>query len=289
MIIVRIRGGLGNQIYQYVFASYLKKYTQEVYVDTSEFDIFKCHDGLEITDVFDISIPKAKYKDIIKLANYFPVPIKGKWGFILFVKMSQYEAKKMSRGKKATHILEAEFQDMSDDYVVDLLAKQSMYLDGYWNSNYYDLIPDFKLQFKKSYTDMYSEYTVGIDFKHSCSVHVRLGDYVGTEFDVCKADYYKRAIQRISEINNDVIFYVFSDDTSGAKRLLGENENLKYIDHSQINTAGLDMWLMSKFKYNIIPNSTYGYWAAKLNENIDKVVIMPEKFKDRAWNDVILL
>lgn len=65
MFVVRLRAGLGNQLYEYAFCSFLTNYTEEVYVDGTGFRTFQCHDGLEVDKIFDIDLPYASRKKLL--------------------------------------------------------------------------------------------------------------------------------------------------------------------------------------------------------------------------------
>jgi hypothetical protein len=115
----------------------------------------------------------------------------------------------------------------------------------------------------------------------SVSIHVRRGDYVGSEyFDICGREYYLKAVSFITEkisINHKPTFFVFSDDIAWCKNIfLGDNFN--FIDNNKAQYSYKDMQLMSLCKHNIIPNSSFGWWGAWLNRNNQKIVIAPQKW-----------
>lgn len=118
--------------------------------------------------------------------------------------------------------------------------------------------------------------------KNSCSIHIRRGDYVNTSLDILGKEYYIAAMEFIRKKNPDIIFYVFSDDIGAAKKWLGQSNNIRYMDIKDKRSAGVDMMLMSMCEHNIIANSTYSFWGAKLNANPNKIVIAPSKFDNET-------
>lgn len=121
--------------------------------------------------------------------------------------------------------------------------------------------------------------------KKSVSIHIRRGDYLylSKHHPLCTMEYYLKAMEEI----NGEHYLVFSDDKkwckenfTGAKYTIVEEED--YIE----------LYLMTKCFGNIISNSTFSWWGAWLNTNIDKQVIAPSKwfgegFKDLNTNDLI--
>lgn len=291
MKIVRIRGGLGNQMFQYAFCEWLKKFDSDIEADASEFWCFDCHDGFEVEKIFNIKFNKAKIKDIVRYADYIPIPIKGRVAYCLFKYMDKYEEKKAKkRGHKTTHIEQKEFNALTEDEITALFQKEpNMYLDGYWNfERYYNAIDYLSLfSFRKEFVKDNEKYVYMLNTKNSCSVHIRRGDYVNTSYDILGKEYYMAAMELLQKKNPDITFYVFSDDISVARNWLGERNNIKYMDIKDKRSAGVDMMLMSMCEHNIIANSTFSFWGAKLNRNPDKIVIAPSKYDNNKTNRVL--
>ena len=284
MIIVRLRGGLGNQMFQYAFAEYMKRYDSEVYLDDSEGRCFKCHDGFEVEKIFSVSFPKASFFKICKYADYIPVIGHTIWSHSWFNKMLAYEQEKIKRRGycKATHIYESEFSRLTDEQIQELIRKHKViYLDGYWcDTKYLDSIEvEHFFEFRDEYLKKYMNFYKIIEGKKTCSVHFRRGDYVDTELDICGKEYYANAVARIKQcVGEDVLFIGFSNDIDSAKEIVGNDIEIEFIDTRKQNTAGIDLFLMSKCTHNIIANSTFSYWGAKLNKNPNKIVIEPNGY-----------
>lgn len=119
-----------------------------------------------------------------------------------------------------------------------------------------------------------------IEEQESVAVHVRKGkDYQSRIWyqHTCSMDYYQRAIAWIREKVKNPKFYVFTDNAEWVK----ENfQGMEYVlvEGNPANGYGshFDMQLMSLCKHNIISNSTYSWWSAFLNSNLEKIVIVPE-------------
>lgn len=122
----------------------------------------------------------------------------------------------------------------------------------------------------------------------TCSIHVRLGDYVGNKVHtVCDKDYYNRAINYINEITKIENFVVFSDNIQWCKKNFpteytfvenGLNATGTGTTHQRNNSDIEELFFMSMCKNNIIANSSYSWWSSWLNKNDNKIIIAPPKW-----------
>ena len=80
-------------------------------------------------------------------------------------------------------------------------------------------------------------------------------------------------------------YFVFSDDIVWCKENLNILSNAHYIDWNNNDESWIDMYLMSQCKHNIIANSTFSWWGAWLNNNIEKVVIAPKMWRRDTYYD----
>lgn len=161
-------------------------------------------------------------------------------------------------------------------------------LMGYYQSDKY--FKDFEKEIKDLYkiTDIDNEYLnekYG-DFKNSCSINVRRGDFLKAQnyHPVQTIDYYKKAI---SILNKNLKYFIISDDINWCKENFNFSNNFIFVEG---NKDYQDLYLVSKCENNIICNSTFGWWGAWLNKNPDKRVICPNKWFGRdftqSYNDI---
>lgn len=106
---------------------------------------------------------------------------------------------------------------------------------------------------------------------------MRRGDYITLGITQVPEDYYKKGIQIMeSKVGSDNIqYFIFSDDIEYAKMYFSNLKNAEYVSGNRKEDSYRDMQLMSLCKHNIIANSTFSYWGAFLNRNVEKVVIAP--------------
>jgi hypothetical protein len=120
----------------------------------------------------------------------------------------------------------------------------------------------------------------------SVSIHIRRGDYVSNPktnkyHGLCDVEYYKKAIELLeNKIGKEFEIFVFSDDIDWAKNNLSFNQKTDFVSSPEIPDYE-EMYLMSLCKHNIIANSTFSWWGAWLNKNPDKIVIAPEKWNNK--------
>lgn len=251
MIITKIQGGLGNQMFQYAYGKHLAtKYNKKLYSDISFYQYqslrsFSLQDFENID--LDISVDKIKANfPIYKIDddfNYKEIPPPNNFGY---------------------------------------------YLDGYWQSEKYFKESEsvIRNQFKPN-KKLFEKIlkTSGLDTK-TVSMHIRRTDYVTSNgyHPVQSLDYYQNAIDLIGDYDN---LYIFSDDINWCK----ENLNFKNMIFREGNSDIEDLFLMSMCSNNIIANSSFSWWGAWLNNNVDKKVIAPIKwFGDKTninYSDII--
>ena len=277
MVIVKLFGGLGNQLFQYAFGQYMAKVLNVIVkydlqtglsmrnFTTREFELMNFDFDINVATIDEINGLKFLSSGFFsrlqrKLIQQFPVFSKN-----YFV------------------------EDISHKLLTDNELKDNCYYDGYWQSFHYLDINKDVLQSQiclKKFSIGNEELVDNINLKNSISLHVRRGDYISIKknrdiFHICNLDYYKAAIDIIEQNVSDPQYYIFSDDIEWAKQnFIGS----KFI-FVEGNIPHIDMYLMSNCKNNIIANSTFSWWGAWLNNNPNKVIIAPQRWYHGAMND----
>ena len=176
-----------------------------------------------------------------------------------------------------------------DPKVLEL--NDGVYLDGYFQSEKYfkDIEPTIRKDLRLKEPSFNQEalfYKEKILNSNSVGIHIRRGDYLHSPLhNVCDLNYYAKAIQYIQERLTNPHFFVFSDDIAWCRKNMKlDNSDFIILPDSK-NYFIRDFWLLSLCKHTIIPNSTFSWWAAWLNENPDKIVIGPHRwFNDEVLN-----
>jgi hypothetical protein len=97
--------------------------------------------------------------------------------------------------------------------------------------------------------------------------------------------YYHSAIKTITEQVENPHFFIFSDDLDWVKDNLDFIDNKTFIELDENTPDHEEMFLMSQCKHNIIANSSFSWWGAWLNQNMDKIVIAPKKWFNDTTKD----
>ena len=268
MIIIKLSGGLGNQMFQYALGLALeRKLNIQVKYDFSFFKNRKnIHNNILIHEIFKIDIKVAKNKE---LYSFLGINI-----FRVFRKIS-----KIFNLNNSKYI----FEDDKKNPMILNEKLNNCYLDGYWQNWKYFI--DYKKEinnifsFKPVISKKFNEIKKKILNKKSAIIHFRRGDYKdkknkGIFYQLGKA-YYQEAIQVMRKKNKDLIFYVFSDEIDLAKDFFTFEKNLVFININKGKDSYRDMYLMSLSKNIIISNSTFSWWAAWLGES-KNIIIAPK-------------
>lgn len=263
MIVVKLKGGLGNQLFQYAAAKQLSvKHETPLKLDLSFLEADAS--GYTKRD-FELD----KFKINIEMATFEEIEALRKKNLKNFLQRTQQRERKFGLFK------------------TNLKIKNDCYLNGYWQSeNYFEDIKEIireEFVFKEILTGVYfTELQEKITTSNSISLHFRRGDYITDEkangyFGVCPLEYYQSAVRLISARIHDPELFIFSDDIPWVKSHFHTQCPVTFVEHTD-NSLHSDFRLMSMCKHNIIANSSYSWWAAWLNPNKEKVVIAPQKW-----------
>lgn len=292
MIIIRMTGGLGNQMFQYALYLKLCSMGREVkFDDITEYELDNARPVM--LWAFGLTYPRADQEEINKITDGF-------------LNLSHRIRRKLF-GRKSL-----EYQEKNCNYDPQVLQRDPAYLTGYFQSEKYFM--DVEEQVRRAFT--FSEgiwkgqdeeirrkmqnFLGQIQGCESVSVHVRRGDYLEKEEiygGICTEAYYKSAIEYMQRKRKESRFFLFSNDPEWVREWVNANyrgdNRFVIIEGTQEETGYLDLFLMSRCKNHIIANSSFGWWGAWLDENPRKRVIAPAKwannqeFVDIYWNGMI--
>jgi hypothetical protein len=286
MKIVKIVGGLGNQMFQYSFYCWLNQVHGNVKIDISEFRNYYQHNGLELENVFNTEIHaiKAEDRDYVQIKDLKPFfKVRRKLGKLLFNNPNLFI--------KDTHFCAPLYCGYYPFLKKDNADK---YYDGYWqNEKYFELI-NIRSIFR--WSDLSSktiECAKKMSNENSVSLHIRRLDSAKNfkhllyllrlriVWRITSKRYYIRAIQEIKKRVENPVFYVFTDNILWVKQNIHFTENMIIVDWNREIESNQDMYLMSQCKHNIISMSSFSWWGAWLNDNHGKIVISPKKWAPR--------
>ncbi len=271
-IIVKLQGGLGNQMFQYAFGlSLSQKLKCQFYFDLSFFR----YSG-------DDFMPR-NYE-----LNLFPGPINIASDKLVDSFLHPGLTRRLinKSGINRTAVYKENTLRINKQV---FNIRPSVYLEGFWQSeqyfNGYEDMVRRSICFKKTLNHESQKIADELANKaDTISVHVRRGDYISSKttndlHGICSIKYYTESIKLISNKLNNLHFYFFSDDPGWVKEnLLPTVKNASLIEHNTGTESWQDMVLMSKCKHHIIANSSFSWWGAWLNPDKEKIVIAPKNW-----------
>lgn len=273
-VVVKINGGLGNQLFQYATGRSLADRTgAELFLDLSFFDL---PPGAHTARPFELDVFKPRYTraDADHFAPYYRIR-DNSWLLRLNRAFPTMQQRRW--------ISERSFR--FDPAVLTL--KGNIYLDGHWQSERYFIDHEQELrrdlQFAEALSSADQDLVERMNGSTAVSLHVRRGDYVthaaaNTFHGLCGPDYYARAMAFVLERQADATFFIFSDDLPWAKENLPALAPMVFVEHDQQQRDHRDMQLMTHGRHHIIANSSFSWWGAWLNPHPDKLVVAPQRW-----------
>jgi hypothetical protein len=176
------------------------------------------------------------------------------------------------------------YQEQDFNYNQNILnIPENCTLNGYFQSEKYfieirDMILE-QFRFRSEYSEIAKVYMDDIRKKIGnsgvTSIHVRRGDYLTSpdHHPTCSIEYYQESIQEMKRLGS-MKFVIFSDDPSWCRTAFVGDD---YII-SELGNSYSELCAMTLCDNHIIANSSFSWWGAWLNTNVNKKVIAPSRW-----------
>lgn len=265
MILTILKGGLGNQMFQYAFGVYVSKlFNTSLFLEIGihlkgstnrlyDLDIFNIQDNSHVGTIADLKNTWYTTYEIISEKYY-------------------------SYDEQLILTLKTIQSDLRDDNFL-------IVLDGYWQSYKYFLSLDelirksfcLDLDLKDHFLKLFSQ----ISSTNSVMVNVRRGDYLDKMdyHGVIDVSYLSDSMALMEKNINEPQFFIFSDDIYWCRMNIKAKKNVIFVNETYYDHKFQSYFkLMCNCKYFIISNSTFCWWAAWLGDFPKKIVIAPKKW-----------
>ena len=282
MIITRLIGGLGNQMFQYALARSLAlRAGREVLVDIAAYDTFKLfpYSLGDFNVVAGIARPEQVY--FLRRAAERGV------GSILARRIPALRPLQRYHVVKEKHF-------HFDPAVLRL--RGSLYLEGYWQSEKYfadhrDVIrADFQVRSPPDAFNAEMAQRIRAAGANAVSLHIRRGDYITNPsanafHGACEPAYYHAALEALAAHGVQPMVFVFSDDPEWARANLALQVPSTFVVQKDPARSFEDLRLMTLCSHHVIANSTFSWWGAWLGHNPHKRVVAPARwFRGSDWD-----
>jgi hypothetical protein len=272
MHIVKINGGLGNQMFQYAFALMLDQRYGDARLDLGWIEKYPAHNGYELDSIFRVSIPTCTSEERERLGDVSD--------------NSLGKLRRRLRLTKRTHYSSSAF-----GYDSGALERAGdAYYSGYWQSFRYfegreETIRD-AFTFTSSLGPKDEALLASLSGRTSVGIHVRRGDFLRYHMasGICGEDYYERAIAAALVGAHEPILVFFSDDLDWCKERLRAPCEAAYVDWNAGKDSHADMRLMSLCDALVIANSSFSWWGAWLGKP-DRKIFAPARWLAAGYRD----
>jgi len=277
--VVVVFNGLGNQMSQYAF--YLKK--KAINSNTEFITFCNDHNGIELDKVFKIDCRNTVKRNLLYLI--FRILLTEKFKLITGPIKSLLTL-------FGCRIIKENFKYNFNSEFLNSPKGLNFYFGG-WHSELY-FSSEYDQIFKKFNFDKPHLNSKNIAFlnliksTNSISFHIRRGDFLNSSNinlfgSICTLEYYNKAKIEIEKKISRPHYFIFSNDMDWVKSNL-IFENVTYVEGNEGQNSYLDIYLMANCKNHIIANSSFSWWGAWLNSDINKIVICPSKFSNNDIN-----
>lgn len=284
MIIIKLFGGLGNQLFQYALGRKLSLlHNTKLRFDITDFNKYNnSHSNMSEVGIgikkFNIKFIEANFKEL----NFFFF-IKNKILINLFKRLSSRIFSKLNSILYNNYF----YEDNICTFYSKFCIYKNAYFHGFWqNEKYFKdikkiLIKEINLKKKhKKHINLLRK----IKKSNSVAVHFRRGDFLLPEIKkmspLIHLNYYNKSFKIINKKIKNPKYFFFSDDITWVKNNVKKKNSIYVSGFNEVE----DLISISNCKHQIIANSTFSWWGAWLNDNQKKIVIAPNKWSSIQHN-----
>jgi hypothetical protein len=274
--IVRIVGGLGNQLFQYAFGLHLEAQTaRPSRFDTRPLESYRLHGGkLAIEGPFDVRVPVATDAELRR---------HGKWLEKYDITRAMYRLSKTLGRAVPLHT------DYNLPGKLSEIRKPSVF-HGYWQTPVFASEALSRLSFRNEILEQVNQIfdDHGIDPDSDVVIHVRRGDFLklpkSCHLPLGEQDYYAPIMQSLEQ-NGRRRFLILSDDIEALRRGPLAEFNSLFVDSTISLGPAVDLCLLSRMRTMVLSASSFSWWAAALNVHRDPLVLAPHPWVKLSFRD----
>jgi glycosyltransferase involved in cell wall biosynthesis len=258
--IVKLSGGLGNQLFQYLFAC-------ATFKDSTDCIIF------DVSDYFNGLAKRNFVLEKLGLQGSYATCLKTIYSvqgvqYVDLTILSTFGSKNIRVGDTLQRVPLITEKEIRYTPLKEYDLSQHAYIEGYWQSyrywadpinyarNYFEVLHRRPQTTLSEMADIIPRSATDV-----CAIHFRRGDY-DTEFNdqyhgKCESHYFFQAM-RLSGAKQ---FHVYSDDIAAAQGVFSQFENVRFFGGATSDEIA-DFISLMDYSQLIISNSSYSYLAA---------------------------
>lgn len=281
MIIARLKGGLGNQLFIYAAArGVASRHNVPLKFDTRS------------------GGKRDSYRRGKSLLHHFNTNIETASLYQCYESVCGRVRRGLSRNickclpfKYRSYVTEPGKAKSFDERLLNTKPMCDVYLDGCWQSEKYFTHIETELRQELVIVAPHDAENIAFAEKmrneNAVCIHVRQLHGVGNitnpqplpSIRSLGVDYYQESINYIVRRVKNPVFFIFSDYPPWVQKNIRISHPTVFVTHNSIagETKNYeDLWLMTQCKHYIIANSTFSWWGAWLSDNAGKIVIAPD-------------
>jgi hypothetical protein len=269
MVIVRLMGGLGNQLFQYAAGRALAhRHGVALKLDLASFATNPLR--RYALGAFDIAAAIATAEEAARL--YSP-------------SLAGRVRRRLER-LLPTHRRRYYLEPRARRHMGPVPLGSDVYLHGYWQTekHFEPIAPLLRRELTLRHREAFEQRPLvrAVEGDDSVSVHVRRGDYVGTPrsaalHGTCPAEYYRAALDAVEARVPRPRLFVFSDDPGRARAELDLGHPATHVSGGGLSDAE-ELVLMSRCRHHVIANSSFSWWGAWLDARPGGIVVAPRRW-----------